>query len=68
MNALAEEKGFNYAVVSADIDEKEFRVSDPNELVMMLAGEKANAIMRRWLDDETFPEEGVRPLLEMRFV
>lgn len=64
MNSLAEAEGFHYAVVSADIDEKEFRVSDPNELVMMLAGKKADAIMRRWLDDETFPQEGVNPLLE----
>lgn len=59
MDSLAEELGFEYTAVSADIDEKEFRVSDPNELVMMLAGEKANAIMRRWLDDSAFPEAGL---------
>ncbi len=55
---MAADLGFEYTTVSADIDEKAFRNEDPAELVATLALEKANAILRQWLEDDSFPDEG----------
>lgn len=60
MDQMAAELGFQYSIVSADIDEKSFRdeEDDAGEIVSMLAVEKANAIMHQWLREDSFPEQG----------
>lgn len=61
MDDLAAKMGFKYSTVTADIDEKEaYRSSDPEDLVMKLAEEKANAILRNWAADNKVPDKGVR--------
>lgn len=57
---MADQLGFQYSIVSADIDEKSFRDEDDDagEIVSTLAVEKADAIMRQWLREDSFPEQG----------
>ncbi len=57
---MADQLGFQYSIVSADIDEKFFRDEndDAGEIVSTLAVEKADAIMRQWLREDSFPEQG----------
>ncbi|KAG7673971.1 hypothetical protein Ndes2526B_g02553 [Nannochloris sp. 'desiccata'] len=47
MDQVVAEHGFTYEVLTADIDEKEIRVDDPQELVMKLAHAKADAIIEK---------------------
>lgn len=47
MDEVATEHGFSYQIVTADIDEKAIRLSDPQELVMKLAHAKADAIIEK---------------------
>ena len=47
MDEVATEHGFSYEVITADIDEKAIRLSDPRELVMKLAHAKADAIIQK---------------------
>lgn len=58
MDELAQQFGFSYSTVAADIDEKAFRADDPSDLVMTLAHAKAAAILSRWLDEDALPAQG----------
>jgi len=58
MDELAQQFGFSYSTVAADIDEKAIRVDDPSDLVMALAHAKAAAILSRWVDEDALPAEG----------
>lgn len=47
MDELAEQYGFSYSVITADIDEKALRHPDPRRLVLCLAHAKAAAIIEK---------------------
>jgi len=52
MDELCQEVGFQYEVLTADIDEKAIRREDPSELVSVLAQAKATAIQNRMKEKE----------------
>ncbi|KAK1275449.1 hypothetical protein QJS04_geneDACA003732 [Acorus gramineus] len=56
------EMGYQFTVMTADIDEKSMRREKPEELVMVLAEAKANAITSK-LDTTTYKEEAEPTLL-----
>ncbi|XP_073285226.1 uncharacterized protein [Primulina huaijiensis] len=47
------EMGYDFTTMSADIDEKAIREEKPEDLVMVLAEAKADAIMRKLRDAGT---------------
>ncbi|EFJ08333.1 hypothetical protein SELMODRAFT_90184, partial [Selaginella moellendorffii] len=55
--AVLREMGYNFTVMSADIDERAIRRETPEELVMALAHAKAQAILPRITSLETSDEE-----------
>ena len=44
---VLKEAGYAFEVVTADIDEKAIRLSDPEKLVLALAHAKADAILKK---------------------
>ncbi|KQJ88238.1 maf-like protein DDB_G0281937 [Brachypodium distachyon] len=54
--------GFEFQVMTADIDERSIRREDPDELVMVLAEAKADAIMSR-MSISDYQKEGDQPTL-----
>ncbi|ONK60357.1 uncharacterized protein A4U43_C08F17420 [Asparagus officinalis] len=59
---ILSDMGFNFTIMSADIDEKEIRMEKPEELVMALAEAKADAIMGR-LQMSDFTKDEAEPTL-----
>ncbi|TVU24776.1 hypothetical protein EJB05_27233 [Eragrostis curvula] len=59
---ILEEMGLEFEVMTADIDEKSIRRENPDELVMVLAEAKADAIMSR-LNIADYQKEGDQPTL-----
>ncbi|URD99135.1 Maf-like protein [Musa troglodytarum] len=59
---ILSEMGYDFVVLSADIDEKEIRRHTPEELVMVLAEAKADAIISK-LRSSGFKEEDAEPTL-----
>lgn len=45
MSELAQEFGFNFEIMSSDIDEKAVRFDNPSDLVMAIANAKADALI-----------------------
>lgn len=54
--------GLEFQVMTADIDERSIRREDPDELVMLLAEAKADAIMSR-MNISDYQKEGEQPTL-----
>jgi len=59
---IIEEMGLEFQVMTADIDEKSIRRENPDDLVMVLAEAKADAIMSR-LNLADYQKEGNQPTL-----
>ncbi|RLN12084.1 hypothetical protein C2845_PM09G07410 [Panicum miliaceum] len=59
---ILEEMGLEFQVMTADIDEKSIRRENPDDLVMVLAEAKADAIMSR-LNIADYQKEGSQPTL-----
>ncbi|KAI5016764.1 hypothetical protein ZWY2020_006615 [Hordeum vulgare] len=59
---ILNEMGFEFQVMTADIDERSIRREDPDELVMLLAEAKADAIMSR-MNISDYQKEGDQPTL-----
>lgn len=59
---ILNEMGFEFQVMTADIDERSIRREDPEELVMVLAEAKADAIMSR-MNISDYQKEGDQPTL-----
>uniref|UniRef100_A0A804MV59 Maf-like protein CV_0124 n=2 Tax=Zea mays TaxID=4577 RepID=A0A804MV59_MAIZE len=59
---ILEEMGLEFQVMTADIDEKSIRRENPDDLVMVLAEAKADAIMSR-LNIDDYQKEGSQPTL-----
>ncbi|KAM3408846.1 hypothetical protein ACQJBY_001725 [Aegilops geniculata] len=59
---ILNEMGFEFQVMTADIDERSIRRKDPDELVMLLAEAKADAIMSR-MNISDYQKEGDQPTL-----
>ncbi|KAJ8485807.1 hypothetical protein OPV22_018292 [Ensete ventricosum] len=59
---ILSEMGYDFIVLSADIDEKEIRRHTPEELVMVLAEAKADAVISK-LRSSGFKEEDAEPTL-----
>ena len=59
---ILNEMGFEFQVMTADIDERSIRREDPDELVMLLAEAKADAIMSR-MNISDYQKEGDEPTL-----
>ncbi|XP_066340077.1 uncharacterized protein [Miscanthus floridulus] len=59
---ILEEMGLEFQVMTADIDEKSIRRENPDDLVMVLAEAKADAIMSR-LNLADYQKEGNQPTL-----
>ncbi|XP_047069383.1 7-methyl-GTP pyrophosphatase-like isoform X1 [Lolium rigidum] len=59
---ILNEMGFEFQVMTADIDERSIRREDPEELVMVLAEAKADAIMSRMRISD-YQKEGDQPTL-----
>ncbi|KAL6654113.1 hypothetical protein ACP70R_007578 [Stipagrostis hirtigluma subsp. patula] len=59
---ILEEMGLEFQVMTADIDEKSIRRENPDDLVMVLAEAKADAIMSR-LNMADYQKEGDQPTL-----
>uniref|UniRef100_A0ACD5ZVM8 Uncharacterized protein n=2 Tax=Avena sativa TaxID=4498 RepID=A0ACD5ZVM8_AVESA len=59
---ILNEMGFDFQVLTADIDERSIRREDPEELVMVLAEAKADAIMSR-MNISDYQKEGDQPTL-----
>ncbi|XP_066339542.1 uncharacterized protein [Miscanthus floridulus] len=59
---ILEEMGLEFHVMTADIDEKSIRRENPDDLVMVLAEAKADAIMSR-LNLADYQKEGNQPTL-----
>nr|CAB3491750.1 unnamed protein product [Digitaria exilis] len=59
---ILEEMGLEFQVMTADIDEKSIRRDNPDDLVMVLAEAKADAIMSR-LNIADYRKEGDQPTL-----
>ncbi|XP_072151704.1 uncharacterized protein [Setaria viridis] len=59
---ILEEMGLEFQVMTADIDEKSIRREDPDDLVMVLAEAKADAIMSR-LNIADYQKEDNQPTL-----
>ncbi|XP_062197792.1 uncharacterized protein LOC133900612 isoform X1 [Phragmites australis] len=59
---ILEEMGLEFQVMTADIDEKSIRRVNPDDLVMVLAEAKADAIMQR-LNIADYQKEGTQPTL-----
>ncbi|ESQ44805.1 hypothetical protein EUTSA_v10003272mg [Eutrema salsugineum] len=49
--------GYQFTLMSADIDEKSIRMEKPEDLVLALAEAKAEAIMQRIPDDDSIQED-----------
>ena len=61
MKGLAQEYGFKYETVTADIDEQALgdRTADPAALVTLLAQAKADAICKKMRDRDANPSTGL---------
>ncbi|XP_074562192.1 uncharacterized protein LOC141818638 [Curcuma longa] len=59
---ILSEMGYDFTIMSADIDEKEIRMEKPEELVMTLAEAKADAIISK-LRSSGFNEQDDEPTL-----
>lgn len=56
------EMGYEFTILTADIDEKSIRMDKPEELVMVLAEAKADAIISR-LQSTSQPDEDAHATL-----
>ncbi|XP_056850573.1 uncharacterized protein LOC108827662 isoform X1 [Raphanus sativus] len=54
--SILTDMGYQFTLMSADIDEKSIRKQNPEELVLALAEAKAEAIMQRIPDDDDIKE------------